>query len=163
MGHQYYGRTCIDGEKMMIECWEVIKIKKDHVALLMEETKRRYPVEACGLLFGKTNNKEIIIREITLEDNVYESTTRFKIDPEVFYKELLRAENRGLHLVGFFHSHKGVPYPSPTDIKYMSLWPRKIWIIVSSTDYNLHAYQAPNHKFRRIHLRSVDCLPTNAS
>jgi proteasome lid subunit RPN8/RPN11 len=84
--------------------------------------------------------------------NTLKSTARFQIDPEDFLKALFEAEIEGLQHVGFFHSHSASSHPSITDIKYMNLWPETIWLIISSINYEVAAYQMINGNLQEIHV-----------
>jgi proteasome lid subunit RPN8/RPN11 len=116
----------------------------NQIRLLIEETRKRYPIEACGALFGELSGGEVRIKKIVIFRNTLESTLRFQIDPEDFLKALFEAEMEGLQHIGFFHSHSASPYPSMVDIKYMKLWPETIWLIISSINYEVAAYRMIN-------------------
>lgn len=109
--------------------------------ILLEEARRRCPVEACGALFGSTRGDEVRVEAVAPLRNTLESEFMFQIDPEEFLKVLIECEGRGLSHVGFFHSHPGYGKPSTTDLRYMKLWPGSIWIIVSCRESRMEAYR----------------------
>ena len=111
---------------------------------------REYPVEACGLLFGDSDSEEAVIRKIVAVKNTLESSSNFRVDPEEFLKSLSEAEKEGMKLVGFFHSHPAAPHPSPTDVRYMRLWPEAVWLIISSINHDMAANQIVNGALRRV-------------
>jgi proteasome lid subunit RPN8/RPN11 len=119
----------------------IVQLTKEQTNLLIGETRKRYPVEACGLLFGEINRDKAVVRKIVPVHNTLRSTVSFKIDPKEFLKALREAEKKNLEHIGFFHSHPAPPHPSATDARHMRLWPDGAWLIVSSIDYDMAAYQ----------------------
>lgn len=130
-----------------------ILLREEQVSALIEEAKRRHPVESCGILFGHITEHEIFIERIVPTRNVLESPTRFRISPEEFVRHISEAEEEGLKLIGFYHSHPGTPAPSPIDLEYMKLWPQSVWLIVSSVDYSVAAYLVDDGEPVKINIR----------
>lgn len=128
----------------------IIRLTKEQILLIIEDARKKYPLENCGILFGDINSTEAVVRKIVVTHNILESSTNFQIDPEEFLKALLGAEKESMQLIGFFHSHPAKPQPSKIDLQYMKFWPESIGLIISSIDYNIAAYQTINNKFRRI-------------
>jgi len=131
-------------------------LTKRQVSLLIEDSKRNYPIESCGLLFGLITEKGAVVKEIIPAQNILKSPTEFKISPEEFIKHLFEAEEKGLELIGFYHSHPAAPKPSVIDVEYMKLWPNSIWLIISTVDYSIRAYQALNGKFEKIDVKVAE-------
>lgn len=123
-----------------------------HIRFIIEETRKSYPVEACGILFGELTGGEVHIRKVVVFRNKLESTLRFQIDPEDFLKALSEAEMEGLQHLGFFHSHSASTYPSETDIRYMKLWPETVWLIISSINYEVAAYRMINGDLQEVRI-----------
>ncbi|MDW8061879.1 MAG: M67 family metallopeptidase [Nitrososphaerota archaeon] len=109
--------------------------------MLLEEARRSYPIEACGVLFGSIHGDEMRIEAVVPLRNILESEYTFEIDPEEFLKVLVEYEGRGLRHIGFFHSHPGCVKPSTIDLRYMKLWPETIWMIVSYRESRIRAYR----------------------
>jgi len=128
----------------------IIRLTQAQAGLLIEEARKKYPIEACGLLFGDIGSGEAIVKRIVGVENLLESRTNFQVDPEEFLKALSEAEKDGMQHIGFFHSHPGAPHPSATDIRFMGLWPENIWLIISSIDYAIAAYLTENDTPREI-------------
>jgi proteasome lid subunit RPN8/RPN11 len=96
--------------------------------------ERDYPYECCGLLLGSSEARgSKSIGEIFPISNAREEEAkrnRFLIRPE----ELLRGEQyaaeRGLDVIGFYHSHPDHPAePSQYDLAHA--WPVYSYIVVS--------------------------------
>ena len=119
----------------------ILRLRRHHVDLLKQEAEKVHPVEACALLFGKLSQNEAVVEKVELAPNKLKSTVRFEIDAEKVAAAITVAEKEGLDFVGLFHSHPAAAAPSPIDLKYMKLWGDALWLILSSIDGNLAAYQ----------------------
>ena len=140
----------------------ILWLTKRQISSLIEETKRKYPIESCGLLFGWITKEKAIVKKIVSTQNALESPTEFQIAPEEFVKHLSKAEREGLQLLGFYHSHPTAPKPSIVDTEYMKLWPESIWLIISSIDYSMQAYQMANEKFEKISVKVSSSIDEKA-
>lgn len=131
----------------------IIKMSRSQVDALLEEARRGYPIEVCGALFGLISGDEAYIEEVVPLKNVLKSEVMFQISPEEFLRVLLEHERKGLRHIGFFHSHTGCINPSSIDLKYMSLWPESIWVIVSHhPEPRVAAYRAINGRLEEVNV-----------
>ena len=117
----------------------ILQLQRRHVDLLKQEAKKVHPVEACAMLFGKLSQNDAVVEKVEFAPNELRSTVRFEIDPVDF--------------IGLFHSHPAPAAPSPIDLKYMKLWGDALWLILSSTDGNLAAYQLKDDKVKEATMR----------
>jgi len=101
------------------------------VQKLAEETVDRYPVEACALLLGVYRGEKVVVKKVRITENVNNSSISFALDPSFVYRVLLEGERMGLEIVGIFHAHPALPYPSCSDREGMKLWP-VIWLIAQN-------------------------------
>jgi proteasome lid subunit RPN8/RPN11 len=125
-----------------VECCSLIlRLRRRHVDLLKREAEKVHPIEACAMLFGKMSQNEAIVEKVEFAPNKLQSTVRFEIDPENVAAAFTEAEEEGLDFVGLFHSHPAPAAPSSIDLKYMRLWGDALWLILSSIDAKLAAYQ----------------------
>jgi proteasome lid subunit RPN8/RPN11 len=84
------------------------------------------PLECCGVLLGKDG--EVV--EAVSTGNLAESPNRFLIDPRDHINARRAARDRGLAVVGFYHSHPGsTAEPSATDLAEAS-YPDHLYLIV---------------------------------
>jgi proteasome lid subunit RPN8/RPN11 len=84
------------------------------------------PAECCGILLGRANQ----IMEAVPARNLSEDPNRFLIDPAGHIDARRRARQRGLEVVGFYHSHPHSPArPSATDLAEAS-YPDHVHLIV---------------------------------
>jgi proteasome lid subunit RPN8/RPN11 len=109
--------------------------------LLRQETEKVYPVEACAMLFGKVSQIKAEVKKVLVAKNRLLSTTRFEVDPAKVAAAVTEAEKEGYEFIGLFHSHPAPAAPSLVDLKYMRLWGDTLWLILSSIDGKLAAYQ----------------------
>jgi len=119
----------------------ILQLQRRHVELLKKETEKVHPVEACALLFGRLTKNEAVVKKVDVAQNRLRSTTRFTVDPAKVAAAITDVEEEGLEFIGLFHSHPAPAVPSAIDLKSMRLWGDALWLILSSTDGNLAAYQ----------------------
>ncbi len=131
----------------------ILQLKRQHVNLLREEARKVHPIEACALLFGRLTQNGAVVKRVVAAPNRLQSTTRFEIDPETFAEAFTGADSEGLDFIGLFHSHPAPSKPSSIDLKYMKLWGNTLWLILSSTNRNLAAYQMKNCRVKEITIR----------
>jgi len=108
--------------------------------LLSKESIDKKPNESCALLFGKKDNDKIAVSEIYPAENIEKSSVNFTISNEQLIQGYKIAEDKGLDVIGIFHSHPdSEPYPSATDKKFMEINP-VAWVIFSLVTKEFKAY-----------------------
>ncbi len=76
---------------------------------------RVFPEEGCGLLGGDLSTG--VVSVLYPVENTAHSALVYTIDPKGYLRADRDAEERGLSIVGVFHSHTHTEaYPSPTDV-----------------------------------------------
>ncbi len=131
----------------------ILQLQRHHIDLLKQETKKVHPIEACAMLFGKLSQNEARVEKVEVAPNELQSTTRFEIDPQRVVTAFTEADEEGLDFIGLFHSHPAPAVPSPIDLKFMKLWGDAFWLILSSIDGNLAAYQIKDDKVTEATIR----------
>ena len=131
----------------------ILRLRRHHVDLLKQEAEKVHPVEACAMLFGKLSQNEAVVEKVELAPNELQSTVRFEMDPEKVAAAITEAEEEGLDFIGLFHSHPAPAAPSPIDLKFMKLWGDALWLILSSIDGNLAAYQLSDGTVKEVTIR----------
>jgi proteasome lid subunit RPN8/RPN11 len=110
------------------------------MVVLSEELARRirahgaesYPQECCGALLGTDGEKGREVLDVFPLVNRRDDSprNRFSISPEDFRAAEKAASERGLELIGWYHSHPDHPaLPSEYDREHA--WPWYSYIIVS--------------------------------
>lgn len=99
---------------------------------LVQWARLEAPLECCGLI-GRLE-PEGTLRTYPCRNVAEDPTLTFLIDPRDQYQGE-KAIKRAGEFVGTYHSHcVGAPYPSPTDLEKLSLWPEAWHFIVSLRD-----------------------------
>lgn len=115
-------------------------ITNNQKKILFEHANKNKPNEACALLFGITENDNLIVKEIFLTKNIDESKIHFTVSNDELIRGYKEAEEKKLEVVGIFHSHPdSEPYPSSTDVKFMKINPVS-WLIFSGISSDFKAY-----------------------
>lgn len=112
----------------------MIVLSQQHIEAINAHGERDYPFECCGLLIGHFLNdgrKEVV--ETYPISNAREEEAkrnRFLIRPEELLAGERAAMQKGLDVVGFYHSHPDdAAVPSGYDLDHA--WPIYSYIIVS--------------------------------
>lgn len=104
--------------------------------ILSEYSENQKPNESCAILFGKNN----LVSDIFLTENIEESPVNFTISNDQLIEAYKIAEQKGLEVIGIFHSHPDSDaLPSNTDKKFMEGNP-VVWIIYSGINKNFRAF-----------------------
>jgi proteasome lid subunit RPN8/RPN11 len=109
----------------------IVIIDYKELETLINFAKNSLPKECCALLIGNENRDKVIIYNIVTLRNYDESIFSFSIDPQDLFFGYQQADHLGLEVVGIFHSHPSLPFPSSKDKKFMQLNPF-IWLIYST-------------------------------
>jgi proteasome lid subunit RPN8/RPN11 len=117
-----------------------LRIADCGLRIIVGHARAAAPDECCGLLLGR--GEEIV--EAVRSRNIADAPrSRFLIDPKDHIDGRRAARERGLDVVGFYHSHPASPAePSARDIAEFS-YPGHFYAIVS-----LHAAAAEVGLFR---------------
>lgn len=84
-----------------------------------------YPEECCGVMLGEESNGAREVREVLRIDNsrAEERQRRFLITPQDYRAAEREADERGMTLLGFYHSHPDHPArPSQYDLDHALPW-----------------------------------------
>jgi proteasome lid subunit RPN8/RPN11 len=92
---------------------KVLKMQPAHWQLMRRHVIAQAPLEACGLLAGKQDTVEAVLKV----RNAEQSPVRFRMDPQEQFNAFEWIEANGLELIGIYHSHPSGPETaSATDI-----------------------------------------------
>lgn len=112
----------------------MIQLEENQRDEIAQHAERDYPYECCGLLLGRFEAPGLkSISEIYAISNAREEQAkrnRFLIRPEELLQGEQYAAERGLDVIGFYHSHPDHPaVPSQYDLEHA--WPVYSYIVVS--------------------------------
>jgi len=119
-----------------------LKIRKIHLNEIFECARKNYPLEACGILIGRTSGNERIVEKVYHARNALSSTSStYQIDPVDELKAFEEAEKEGLEVIGFYHSHPfWDAFWSYIDEEKGKFWVGYLQLIVSLKTGNVKAY-----------------------
>jgi len=93
---------------------------------MIAHARAEAPRECCGVLVGSA----AAVMEAAAARNMADVPTRFLIDPQDHIDAIRRARQRGLQVVGFYHSHPhSSAVPSETD-RAEANYPDHLYLIV---------------------------------
>jgi len=110
-----------------------IQLADHHAAAIRSHGEATYPHECCGILLGRTLGGARRVEEVVPMRNANTTTpqNRFDFDPKEHLQVQRGARERGLEVVGFYHSHPDHPArPSQYDLDNAS-WPGYSYVIVA--------------------------------
>jgi proteasome lid subunit RPN8/RPN11 len=109
----------------------VLEISTETISRLTEHAESAYPQECCGALVGERAGDGAVVAESVPATNVARAaTSRFEIDPGELLALHRHCRERGLEVVGYYHSHPdGSPRPSELDRR--NAWPELSYLIVA--------------------------------
>ena len=109
----------------------MIEITPEHRDEIVTHAREDFPDECCGLLFGKATRAELLKRM----ENVEHSPLNYRVDSRQLFEAFEEMDQRGLDLIGIYHSHTHSPArPSQTDIA-LAGYPDAHYLIVSLADW----------------------------
>lgn len=117
----------------------MIRIEAEPWAAMLAHASRAYPNECCGAMLGTTGNDAKLVREAIPLDNAFEGAqaARYALRPEDLLAAGRAARERGMDLIGIYHSHPDCDaYFSQTDLK--NSWPWRSFVVLSIRGGEFH-------------------------
>ena len=132
----------------------MLKIKKEVIEEIKRQGEKGYPYEICGFLIGEIdfgNNIRTAVEAFQVENqNKERANDRFEIAPQDYLKVENYADQKGLMIVGIYHTHPDHPdRPSETDLRFAQ--PDMSYIILSVKNgkaENWRSWELINGKFQ---------------
>ncbi len=110
-----------------------VQLTREHLSAIVCHGEAAYPYEGCGILLGREMDGRKIVQEILLVENARESEAqynRYLIPPKAVMKAEQLAAQKGLDIIGFFHSHPDHPH-RPSEFDREHAWPWYSYLITS--------------------------------
>jgi proteasome lid subunit RPN8/RPN11 len=156
----------------------MILFEPQALEIMVDDALSTFPDECCGFFFGRETGAERLVTQALVVDNAKkgDKRRRFEISPRDYLKAEALADERGLTLLGVYHSHPNHPaLPSETD--RLSAQPFFSYLIFSVMERKLAAVRSwrlneaqqfeeetVNHdsliKKYKLHGNSIDSNPT---
>lgn len=102
----------------------MIRIEPGAWRVMVQHAEATYPNECCGAMLGRVEEDKTVLEAVPLE-NAFAGPQgeRYELRPEDLLAADRAARQRGLDLVGIFHSHPDCDaYFSETDLKNSCPW-----------------------------------------
>ncbi|HEX7362194.1 MAG TPA: M67 family metallopeptidase [Bryobacteraceae bacterium] len=103
----------------------MIEIETKPWQAMVLHAERTYPNECCGAMLGHIQGEKKVVTEAIPLQNAYagEQAQRYELRPEDLLSAERAARERGLDMIGIFHSHPDCDaYFSETDLKNSCPW-----------------------------------------
>ena len=112
----------------------MITLSEDRLVEIRKHGERDYPFECCGLMLGRFEaaGRKVVTETYQISNAREEEAkrNRFLIRPEELLRGEKYAREKGLDVVGFYHSHPDDrAVPSQYDLEHA--WPTYSYIVVS--------------------------------
>jgi proteasome lid subunit RPN8/RPN11 len=106
-----------------------VHLKRAVLEKIRAEAARAYPHEGCGALLGR--DLGLVDETLPLPNQDHDSPrTRFSVSPRDYMAVESAADERGVRLLGFWHSHPDHPArPSSTDRRYA--WEGLLTVVIA--------------------------------
>ncbi len=111
----------------------MLRLSPQDLDRIRAHAERDYPRECCGILLGRAAAELRVASEAVpmRNANAAAPANRFAFDPREHLEVQRRGRERGLEVIGFYHSHPDHPArPSVTDLENAS-WPGLSYLIVA--------------------------------
>ncbi len=110
-----------------------VRLKPEHPGAIQAHGEATYPDECCGLMLGRLVQGDKHILELLPAENARKESdrhNRFLISPRTMFEAEKRAREKGMEVLGFYHSHPDAEAkPSRFDLDHA--WPFYSYLIVS--------------------------------
>ena len=103
----------------------MIRIDSEPWQAMVAHARRAYPNECCGAMLGTIDDGGKNVREAIALENAFEGAqaARYELRPEDLLKADKAARERGMDLIGIYHSHPDCDaYFSTTDLQNSCPW-----------------------------------------
>jgi proteasome lid subunit RPN8/RPN11 len=103
----------------------MIRIESEPWQAMVAHARQAYPNECCGAMLGTIDDGNKNVREAIALENAFEGAqaARYELRPEDLLKADKAARERGMDLIGIYHSHPDCDaYFSTTDLQNSCPW-----------------------------------------
>ena len=103
----------------------MIQIESGPWQAMVSHARKAYPNECCGAMLGVTDGDAKTVREAVALENAFSGpqAARYELRPEDLLAADKAARERGMDLIGIYHSHPDCDaYFSKTDLQNSCPW-----------------------------------------
>lgn len=115
---------------------------------IISHAREGYPEEVCGILAGRDNE----VLQVYRMTNTEHSPTSYFMDPKEQFRVMKEMRNRGLKMVGIYHSHPvAEAYPSSRDVS-LAFYDDVAYLIISLLNEEpvVRAFEIKESKIREL-------------
>jgi proteasome lid subunit RPN8/RPN11 len=128
----------------------MIRINNTAWDLMVSHAKATYPNECCGAMLGSYDDgdRKIVAEAMALENSFAgPQAQRYELRPEDLLKAERAARDRGLDLIGIYHSHPDCDaYFSETDLKNSCPWYSFVVLSIRNGEFDHANSWLPNEE-----------------
>ncbi len=125
----------------------MIRIEREPWQAMTAHARKTYPNECCGAMLGTTDGETKQVREAIALENAFEGAqaARYELRPEDLLAADRAARERGMDLIGIYHSHPDCDaYFSATDLRNSCPWYSFVVLSIQKGDFNHANSWLPN-------------------
>jgi len=110
----------------------ILRLSEDLTERIRAHATQSYPYECCGALLGAEDDQGREVRDLVALENQRQDSprNRFLVRPEDVIRVDKVARERGLDLLGWYHSHPDAP-ARPSEFDREHAWPWYSYVILS--------------------------------
>ena len=112
----------------------MIKISKADLQKIVDHAVSELPNEACGLIAGKLEGSDKLIKKVYLLTNIDKSNEHFSLDPKEQLAAIKDMRAAGLSPLGNWHSHPESPSRPSDEDKRLAYDKNASYMILSLMD-----------------------------
>lgn len=112
----------------------MITITKSDYEKILARAKAELPNEACGLIAGREDGENKVIRKVYLLTNIDHSNEHFSLDPKEQLAAIKDMRANGLSQLGNWHSHPESPSRPSDEDKRLAYDSKASYLILSLMD-----------------------------
>jgi len=125
----------------------MIRIQAEPWEIMVAHARRTYPNECCGAMLGSTDGDTKIVSEAIELQNAFEGAqaARYELRPADLLAADRAARERGMDLIGIYHSHPDCDaYFSTTDLQNSCPWYSFVVLSIQKGDFHHANSWLPN-------------------
>lgn len=125
----------------------MIKMSKKDYEKIVEHAMAELPNEACGLIAGKIDGEDKIIKKVYLLTNIDHSKEHFSLDPKEQLAAIKDMRTSGYIPLGNWHSHPETPSRPSEEDKRLAYDKNASYLILSLMEQEkpvLHSFHIEN-------------------
>ena len=125
----------------------MIRIQAEPWQAMVDHARRTYPNECCGAMLGSTDGENKTVNQAIELRNAFEGpqAARYELRPADLLAADKAARERGMDLIGIYHSHPDCDaYFSTTDLRNSCPWYSFVVLSIQKGDFHHANSWLPN-------------------